>query len=114
MMKALTNPQRRTLALELVRFRSHEGNYGFRVNSRHTPILKHSPELKALLKKKLIKQVRLKVGGSSRGTYLVPTDGITMEKAPCCPECGREIKTFHPLMTDSGVACNHQPPRPLI
>lgn len=113
-MNALTNPQRRTLALELVRFRSHEGNYGFRVNSRHTPILKHSPELKALLKKKLIKQVRKFIGGGANGTYLVPTDGITIEKAPCCPVCGREIKSFHPLMRDSGIACNHQPPKPLI
>ena len=113
-MKALTNPQRRTLALELVRFRAHEGNYGFRVNSNHTPIIKHSPELQALLKKKLIKQVRHTVGGRARGTYLVPTDAATTEKTPCCPVCGREIKTFHPLMNDSGVVCGHQPPKPLI
>jgi hypothetical protein len=113
-MKVLNNTQRRALALELVRFRAHPGNFGFRVNRSHTPIIKQSPELQALLKKKLIKQIRVKVGGSSRGTYLVPTDGITSDKTPCCPVCGREIKSFHPLMNDSGIACNHQPPKPLI
>lgn len=113
-MKALSNPQRRALALDLVRFRAHAGNFGFRVNSSHTPSLKRSPELQALLKKKLIKQVRKFVGGGANGTYLVPTDGITTEKSPCCPVCGREIKTFHPLMNDSGVVCGHQPPKPLI
>jgi hypothetical protein len=46
--------------------------------------------------------------GRDRLTYLVPADGITLETAPGCPECGRPLTHFRALMSDSGSVCYHQ------
>lgn len=107
-MTALSNPQRRNLAMAIIRYRSRIGGLGMLVNHNHCAIIKRSPELKALIKKKLVVQVRRQGLGRDRLTYLVPADGITLEMAPDCPECGRPLTHFRALMSDSGSVCYHQ------
>lgn len=107
-MTALSNPQRRNLAMEIIRYRSRPGGFGMLVNNKWCAIIKRSPELKALIKKKLVVQVRREAMGRKRETYLVPADGITLETAPGCPECGRPLTHFRALMSDSGSVCYHQ------
>lgn len=63
-MTALSNPQRRNLAMAIIRYRSRVGGLGMLVNHNHCAIIKRSPELKALLKKE--------AGGSGAPSGLGP------------------------------------------
>lgn len=107
-MTALSNPQRRNLAMAIIRYRSRPGGLGMLVNNKWCAIIKRSPELQALLKKGQVIQVRRQALGRKRETYLVPADGITAEMAPGCPECGRPLTHFRALMSNSGSVCYHQ------
>jgi hypothetical protein len=105
-MKVLTNPQRRKLMLDFIRYQSREGQEGLLVNNNRCLIVKHSPELKALLKKKLVKQVRCSGLGRKRETYLVPEDGVARELPPSCPECGKSHAwRLVGMLNPAGILC---------
>lgn len=104
----LSNPQRRQLALDIIRYRARDGGIGMLVNNNHCPIIRRSPELQALLKKGLIVQERRNALGRKRETFLVPADGRTLETPPKCPECGRGLTHFRALMIKDGSVCYHQ------
>lgn len=76
---------------------------GIYVNRNGCPVVKHSPELKYLLKKghiKLIREGKVWKHSTQRNTVAVPVKPYTVEKWTC-PECG---ETPLWLRMDSGHA----------